>query len=497
MRFYAETQICRFGELRLDGASEAEGNVNSMIKLLNTMNEDVQAVGRIAFGDEGRGRKGKISAVPIALDEGGRTKLCLRINGGKRADFSDAVLRDLAAEFVRHALGMELSRLALEIEGEESGFSASASEAAAEGALAGAYAFTKYLSDKNRGGRVPLESFSLIGGDERGLECGRIIGESVSFARNLINEPGNILNPEMFVGVATRAAGVLGMTCEFYDEWDMAGYGMNALLAVGRGSANPPRLVHIVYRPSGSPRRRVVVVGKGVTFDSGGLCIKTRESIKTMKHDKSGACIMLGVMRAAGALKLPIEVHGIAGMVENMPDGAAYRPDDIITAMNGKTIEVQNTDAEGRLVLADVLTFASRLEPDAVIDVATLTGAAKTALGAYTAALMCDDDSLSASLESAARRAGERFHRFRMDDELLREGLQGVHADLRQSSPDGGATIIGGMFLKEFVNAGVPWAHIDIGGTGWYDREFGVYSKGASAYSLRTIVEYLRDISSE
>ena len=466
-----------------------------MIELLNRMTDDIQAVGRITWG--GEGRRGKISAIPVTVDEAGGARLCYKINGGERADFDDACLRTVAAEFVRHGLAMELSHLALELEGAEGEpLSPSASEAAAEGALAGACSFSKYLTNGGAERRTELKSFALIGGNEEGLQRGRIIGTALVFARSLANEPGNVLNPETFISVARRMAGRDGLSCEFYDEWEIAGFEMNALMAVGRGSANAPRLLHLVYRPGGAPRRRVAIVGKGVTFDSGGLCIKGPEHIQNMKADKSGACIMLGILKAASELKLPIEIHGIAGLVENMPDGMAYRPDDIIKAMNGKTIEVQNTDAEGRLVLADVLTFASRLEPDALIDIATLTGAAKTALGKYTSALMCDDDELAEALIRASRRAGERLHRFKMDDELLREGLKGVHADLRQYAPDeGGSTIIGGMFLKEFVLPGVPWAHIDIGATGWYDKEFGVYSKGASACSMTTVVEYLRDIS--
>lgn len=462
-----------------------EEGVSRMTKLLNRMTDEVQAVGRIAFGAVDR--RGKIVA---AGADGGHLRYT--VHGGPGEAFDDAALRTLTAEFVRFALDSDLSCLALEVEGADA-LSPQASEAAAEGALAGACAFIKY---RTQGAvRAKLASFALIGGDEDGLERGRIVGEALSFARSLANEPANVVTPEAFVSVARRLAGRATLSCEFYDEWEIAGFGMNGLMAVGRGSANPPRLVHMVYRPGGLPVRRVAVVGKGVTFDSGGLCIKGSDEMQSMKYDKSGACVMMGVLRAAAELRLPIEVHGIAALVENMPDGAAYRPGDIVRTMSGKTVEVQDTDCEGRLVLADVLTFASRLEPDALIDVATLTGSVKDALGKYTAALVCDDDGLSAALLRAAGRAGERFHRFTMDDERLREGLRGTFADLRPYSPDGGGPIAGGMFLREFVKPGVPWAHIDIGATGWYDREFGVYARGASAYSLTTVVEYLRDVA--
>lgn len=438
-----------------------------------------------------RGKKGRVCLVPLP-PQSGTPQFVALVGAGKREEFSDAVLREVTAEYVRYCTSQGLCRLSLGLSSEDrpEGFSFSASSAAAEGALAGTYRFDRYIGAERKSGAKTLESFALEGGDEAGLERGRIIGECDAYARDLCNEPGNVLNPATLAVRAVQLAARQGLDCTIIDDREMFGAGMHALWHAGKGSATPPCLVHLVYRPA-SARGRVAIIGKGVTFDSGGLCLKTREGIKTMKHDKSGACVMMGVMRAAALLKLPLEVHGLAGLVENMPDGGSYRPDDIIRAMNGKTIEVQNTDAEGRLTLADVLTFASKLEPDAIVDVATLTGAAVTALGKYTAALLCDDDDLSAALERASYAAGERLHRFAMDDERLREGIKGTFADLRQSSPDGGGTIAAGMFLREFVEPSIPWAHIDIAATGWYDREFGVYSKGASAYSLRTVVEYL------
>ncbi|NLL37469.1 MAG: leucyl aminopeptidase family protein [Fretibacterium sp.] len=471
-----------------------------------------QVLGRLVFEDdldsEGRplglkGKKGRFTACtsPAEAHISPLPPECffalVLVGAGRRADLTRDVLRDVTAAFVRHCLDLSLVHIALQLpdaEGNTSQLAEAESCSIAVGTLAGNYRFDRYLSPERRSVRACLESFTLLGGDEGGLEQGKTVGSSLAFAKDLCNEPGNVLNPVTFAEAAERLAHSFGLDCTIYDEKEMAGYGMNALLSVGRGSAVPPRLVHLVYRPEGPVRRRVTLVGKGVTFDSGGLCVKTRENIKTMKHDKSGACVVLGALRAAAALRLPVELHGIAGLVENMPDGGAYRPDDIIRAMNGKTIEIQNTDAEGRLVLADLLTFASRLAPDAIIDIATLTGSAIHALGKYTAALVSDDDALSKSLEAAARTTGERFHRFRMDDSLLREGLKGLHADLRQSSPDGGGTLIGGMFLREFVGEGIPWAHLDIAATGWYDKEFGVYSQGASAYGMKTLVAYISQI---
>lgn len=472
-----------------------------MAQFLCNDSDDIQVSGELLFDDGsapagcGSSRwasRGEISLGAVRFDNRS-PRFRAYVGAGRPETFTPSVLRELAAEFVRYCTARALAHLSLGFSAEmEEGFSALFSSAAAEGATAGAYRFDKYMGEERRKGIVALETFVLRKGDIAGLDRGRLLGEATSYAKNLSNEPGNILNPLTFVEAATCLSVKEGLDCLIYDESEILGLGMNALWYVGKGSITPPRLIHLVYRPPAMARKKVVIVGKGVTFDSGGLCIKTRESIKTMKHDKSGACVMMGIMKAVAELRLPVEVHGIAGLAENMPDGGAYRPDDIITSMNGKTIEILNTDAEGRLTLADALTFASLLNPDVILDVATLTGAAIHALGKYTAALLCDDENLTLALQEASHKAGERLHRFAMDDDHLREGLKGVHADLRQSSLiAGGGTIIAGMFLKEFVDPSIPWAHLDIAATGWYDKEFGVYSKGASAYSLLTIVEYL------
>lgn len=472
--------------------------------------EDAQVYGEILFEDDVPGvngsfpdswrAEGELHLIPDS-QQGSDFIMRACVGAGKRENFTPAIMRNTAAGFARFCTSQSFSRIALgtgtkitSMAGPDAKLSVAFSSAAAEGVLAGSYRFDKYISaaGSRNVANVALESFTLMNGDPIGLERGRIIGTASCYAKDLCNEPGNVINPQTFADAAAQLASEANLDCSLYDEKEIIKFGMNSLWYVGMGSKTPPRLVHLIYRPNIQARKRTVIVGKGITFDSGGLCIKTRDNIKTMKSDKSGACVMLGIMNAVAELKLPLEVHGIAGVAENMPDGGAYRPDDIIRAMNGKTIEILNTDAEGRLTLADALTFASRLEPDVIIDVATLTGAAIWALGKYTAALLCDNDKLSAELESAAAKAGERFHRFAMDDERLREGLKGVHADLRQGSPsDGGGTIIGGMFLREFVNSAIPWAHLDIAATAWYDKEFGVYSRGASAYSLGTLIEYL------
>ena len=210
-----------------------------------------------------------------------------------------------------------------------------------------------------------------------------------------------------------------------------------------------------------------------------------------MKCDKTGACNVLGIMNALPALQCPYEVHGLFGAVENMPDGNAYRPDDIIRAFNGKTIEIKNTDAEGRVTLADMLAYTSTLKPNAIIDMATLTGAAVTALGNYTAGLVSDWDKLSNDVLLSAEKAGERFHRFAMDDEKLREQIDTPYADVVNTGGPGGGVITAGMFLREFVDPTIPWAHLDIAAVDYYEKEFDCYGLGASAFATRTCLEYL------
>ena len=313
----------------------------------------------------------KKGSVTIPVAEGSVRVVTLSALGPK-AELCEDSLREAAFKIVRESANRACAKIAL--------FVADAGEplhsrSVGEGALLALYRFDKYKKKDDDDRFAVPEEISLIGGVETELMCGVKIAEAQTFARDLVNEPGNIMNPKSMESVAWSIAGEYSLEIESLDSNEIKDKGMGALWAVGSGSSVPPYLVRLAWKPETRPKARIIIVGKGLTFDSGGLSLKPADSMVTMKGDKTGACVVMGVMRAAAALKLPVELHAIMGLAENMPGGAAYRPDDVLRAYNGKTIEVNNTDAEGRLTLADALSYASEFDPDAILDIATLTGA--------------------------------------------------------------------------------------------------------------------------
>jgi leucyl aminopeptidase len=366
------------------------------------------------------------------------------------------------------------------------------SRAVGEAAALACYRFKKYQSpspDEEDRFAAP-EIAAVPEGDEKSLAEGFTIGRSQSYARDLANEPGNVINPEVLEKIARDLARERGLKISVIDHEQLSSRGMNALLDVGKGSDVPPRLIHLEYAPD-SPVASVALVGKGITFDSGGLDIKPSDAMVTMKGDKTGACVAMGAVRAASELKLPVRVHAVIGAAENMPGGGAYRPDDVIRAYNGKTIEVNNTDAEGRLTLADALAYACEQKPDFVIDIATLTGACAVALGDTTAGLFSNDDGFAGDFMTAAAASGERFWRLPMDDENLRRKIKSPVADLINSAGRYGGAITAAMFLENFVEKGKPWIHLDIAAADFVKEPYSYYIKGATAYGLRAIAAYL------
>ncbi|RPJ41247.1 MAG: leucyl aminopeptidase, partial [Chloroflexi bacterium] len=317
---------------------------------------------------------------------------------------------------------------------------------------------------------------------------------AVKMARDLSHEPANIINPLTLSERAQQVAQQAGLKLQILDDQQLAEMGAGAILAVGQGSQTGPCMIILEYagqEPGASP---VVLVGKAITFDTGGYSIKSTEGIVGMKYDKCGGVDVLAALQAAAALKLKTPLVGIIAAAENMISAEAYRPDDIITTLNGKTVEIISTDAEGRLVLADALAYAQKeYQPRAVIDLATLTGGVVTALGKVRAGLLSNNDELSAALFAAGEKTGERLWRLPLDEEYSQK-MKGDDADLKNSGGREGHCILGGAFLKAFVADDIPWAHLDIAGVADTDKDLPYSPKGATGFGIRLLIEYLENL---
>ncbi len=374
------------------------------------------------------------------------------------------------------------------------GTTAEVAAAIAEGAVLGTYRFDGYRSTPPPG---RVERLVVVGHGEwaDGLRRGALAAGAATFARDLVNTPAGDMTPRVLAErVRDRLSGLTGTTVEVWDEDRIAEERLGGVLAVARGSAEPPRLVRATYTPpdeqGADARRHVVLVGKGITFDSGGLSLKPADAMMTMKNDMSGAAIVLSVLSACADLGVRVKVTAIAPMTENMPGGRAQKPGDVFTARNGATVEVLNTDAEGRLVLADALSLASELSPDAIVDVATLTGAQVVALGKGVAALLGNDRALMESLQSAGDRAGERLWPMPLPDDYG-EHIDSEIADMKNIGRAREAgTIAAAMLLARFVD-GVPWAHLDIAGPARSEESSGYLSKGGTAFGVRALLDFL------
>jgi len=367
--------------------------------------------------------------------------------------------------------------------------------ALAEGVMLGAYEFTKYKT-KN-GAESGIDRAVIITKGAKGKrfeeEIARAIAlaDSISLVRDMVNEPPLYMTPSKIADTASVIAREGRMKCEVFDLDEIKRRGMGGLAAVTSGSTEPPRFIHLTYEPRGKYKTTLAVVGKGITFDSGGLCIKPADSMRTMKMDMAGAAAVLGIMKAIARLKPSVKVHGLVSSCENMTGPAAYKPDDVIRAYNGKTIEVINTDAEGRIVLSDALSYAVHLKSDEIVDLATLTGACMVALGTHTAGLMGNNQKLIDRILKAAGSAGEKVWQLPMDDELRAEVKSDV-ADMKNAGNRWGGAITAAMFLENFVGD-TPWAHLDIAGPAYNEKESAWNPKGGTGFGVRTVVSYIMD----
>lgn len=355
-------------------------------------------------------------------------------------------------------------------------------KSAAIGAMIADYAFDKYKTEKAT--RVDEITFSKF--SEKDVKEGIVFGDAMKFARDLANEPADFATPSKLAEIASNLDGI---TTKIYDKEEIERMGMGAYLAVGKGSIQPPKFIHMKYTGKNA-KKKIALIGKGICFDSGGLDIKPPSSMLTMRDDMSGAACILAVMRALAALEPDVEVHGIIAACENMPSGSSYKPGDILRAKNGKTIEVDNTDAEGRLTLADALCYACELGVDEVIDIATLTGACVVALGSTVAGIMGNDEDMISVLIRTAKNSGEKFWELPLFPEY-KDSLKSDIADMKNTGSRQGGASIAGVFLKEFVE-GVKWAHIDIAGTAFLEKPQKEFIAGATGAGVRTLLNYVK-----
>jgi leucyl aminopeptidase len=436
---------------------------------------------------------GEIAAKPLEMTlvhqaPGSKARRLLLVGGGPAEKFGSAELRRAAAAAVRFLKPKSVLDITMLL---DTGFATAEHVAAAvEGALLGDYEPDIHKSDKKDVKIVKQFTVAVPGGAaelDSAAERGRILGEAQNLARELGNEPANRMTPTRLAERARQMAGEQGLECEVLDQDRMKQLGMGALLGVAMGSAEPPALIVLRYRPaSAKGDAHLGLVGKGVTFDTGGISIKPADGMEKMKYDMMGGAGMIGAMRAIAQLKPPLPVTAFIPAVENMPGSRAQRPGDIVTTLSGKTVEVLNTDAEGRLILADALTYARQQGCTHLIDAATLTGAVVVALGHINIGAFANDDKLLEKLLAASRAEGEKTWPMPMDDEY-KELLKSAFADMGNIGGRWGGAISAAIFLKEFADP-TPWVHLDIAGTAWLDDAKPYMAKGPTGVGVRTFV---------
>ncbi len=432
------------------------------------------------------------------------TNGALRVTRVLLVGLGSAALRDvdvrlLAARAGRYALAQKASSLVLALPADVAG----AERAAAEGLVLGSYRYTRHLTGdrlpKVSLGQATLVTATKLAGKaakaaNEAVALGSAVGEAICIARDLVNDPPNELYPETLARFAADMCKANGLECKVFDKAAIVKKGMKLLVAVGQGSVRDPRFIHMTYKPAGrGAKKRVVFVGKGLTFDTGGICIKPAAGMEEMKGDMGGAANVIALMRAVAAVKPDVEVHGLVAAAENMPDGNAYRPGDVFGSLDGKTVEIINTDAEGRLVLADALAYGRALKPDVMLDNATLTGACVVALGPTVSGFFANRDDLADRFRNAAKASGEAMWQLPLVEDL-RDGLKSDWADMKHMADRWGGAITAALFLREFVGD-VPWVHVDIAGPSMASKAYDVYAKGGTGHGVRTYLALLDDLA--
>lgn len=400
----------------------------------------------------------------------------LIIGFGKKEEFDHNKMREAVAKSIKKLQQIKAKKAAFDFD-----VNVDYGKSAAIGAMIADYAYDKYKSEKAH----HLDEITFARFSENDLNEGIIFGEAMKFTRDLANTPAQIATPTKLSEIAKELEGI---ETKVFDKEEIARMGMGAYLAVGQGSNQPPKFIHMKYTGK-NVKKKIALIGKGICFDSGGLDIKPASSMLTMKDDMSGAACILGVMRALAKLKPDMEVHGIIAACENMPSGSSYKPGDILTAKNGKTIEIDNTDAEGRLTLADALCYACELGVDEVIDIATLTGACMVALGTVASGIMGNDEEMINRVIETAKESGETFWQLPMFKEYF-DSLRSDIADMKNTGSRNGGASAAGLFLQQFVKD-TKWCHIDIAGTAYIEKPQKEFIAGATGAGVRTLLNYV------
>lgn len=418
-------------------------------------------------------------------------RMVLVIGLGKEEQFTLDRVRSASAEALKHLRKIGAKKVGTIVHGAGLGGldPKLAAQALAEGALLGLYTFSKYKKDENN--EKGIQELTILERDEQkiqtleeGIQAGQILAEAVNFARNMVNEPANVMTPTAMAEQAKEMAEALGLECRILGPEEIKALGMGAFWGVAQGSQQPPRLIILRYR--GVEGERLGFVGKGITFDSGGISIKPAEGMEAMKGDMAGGAAAIAAVKAIAQLQLPIDVTAIVPATENLPSGTAQRPGDIVRAMNGRTIEVVNTDAEGRLILADALAYTRSLGVSKIVDVATLTGACIVALGSVRTGAFSNHQAFLDQVIKAGEEAGEKIWPMPMDEEYD-EQIKSDVADLKNVGGRKGGAITAAKFLAHFVEE-TPWVHLDIAGTSMVEDEKGYHPKGATGVAVRTLV---------
>jgi leucyl aminopeptidase len=467
-------------------------------------------IGAVIASGDFRGRKDQ--SLVLYGQRGQSPKRLLLLGIGEESRAEADLLRRAAAQTVAATAARRGGRAALCVPASRRLRPPAVAQALAEGAVLAGYRFDAYRTQAPANQEEPREVTQLALLFERtpdaraaraAAHLGSVVAESQNVARALSNEPGNALPPEALAREATRVAREVGLAVRVFDVAELRRRKMGGILAVGQGSANPPRLIVLELnapprggrgkrKPAAARRRPTIcLVGKGITFDSGGISIKPAASMDEMKHDMSGAAAVIGALRAAALLRLPLHVVGVIGAAENLPSATAYRPGDVVTTMSGRTVEVLNTDAEGRVVLADALHFArEEFSPEAIVDLATLTGACVVALGPWCSGLFGNDERLVERVRRAGENVGERVWPMPLWD-AHKEAVRSTVADLKNTGGRDGGAITAAAFLASFAGD-TAWAHLDIAGTAWTQKVEPAQPKGATGVGVRLLVELLR-----